>query len=335
MPLTKNAWIRYKALDSCLSDRRKRYTINDLVEACNKALEEFDTNTGGIQKRMVYNDLLFLESEAGYQAEIEKTKEGKWVYYRYSDPEFSILNTPLKKHEMEQLREALMLFNRISGLPQFEGLEELSMKLETGMQSASNAPKHISFEQNPYLKGLHFLQPLWDAIQHETKLKLRYQGFKQSNAIENIVYPYYLKQYNSRWFLFAWNEDSNALSNFALDRIQHYETIAGKWRPSEIDIELLLEDAVGVSIPKDMQPENVVLAVESELLPYLETKPIHGSQKIQKQADGSAIVKLNLFINFELKRLLLSFGAQVKIIEPEGLKSEILQSAQRIAGLYV
>lgn len=334
MPIQKNAWIRHRALDTCLSDKIKQYTIEDLVDACNKALELHDSNTNGVSKRTVYGDLNFLASDAGYEAEINKTKDGKWVYYSYCDPHFSLVKAPLKKHELEQLHNALILFQRISGLPQFEGLEELNMKLESGLQLPKDQSRIISFEQNPYLKGLDHLQALWDAIRNQTKLKLVYQGFKQTEARESIVYPYYLKQYNSRWFLFAWNDSAQMISNFALDRIKSFEHQGGTWRKADFDIEEWLEDAVGVSIPVNGQPENVVIEVDDDLLPYFETKPIHGSQRIQKDAQKPSILKLKVFVNFELKRLLLSFGAQIKVTEPLTLQDELKEMAEALYKRY-
>ncbi len=38
MPINKNAMIRYQALDRCLQNRQKRFYINDLIDACNRAL---------------------------------------------------------------------------------------------------------------------------------------------------------------------------------------------------------------------------------------------------------------------------------------------------------
>ena len=40
MPINKNAMIRYQALDRCLQNRQKRFYINDLIDACNRALAE-------------------------------------------------------------------------------------------------------------------------------------------------------------------------------------------------------------------------------------------------------------------------------------------------------
>ena len=69
MPTNKNAQLRYQVLDRCLSNWSRRYYIEDLVEACNEALYQYNGETkdgGGVKKRQVQEDLKFIESEEGY-----------------------------------------------------------------------------------------------------------------------------------------------------------------------------------------------------------------------------------------------------------------------------
>ena len=42
MPANKNALIRYKTIDNCLRNRYRRWTLEDLVDACSAALYDMD-----------------------------------------------------------------------------------------------------------------------------------------------------------------------------------------------------------------------------------------------------------------------------------------------------
>lgn len=42
MPANKNALIRYKTIDNCLRNRYRRWTLDDLVEACSDALYDME-----------------------------------------------------------------------------------------------------------------------------------------------------------------------------------------------------------------------------------------------------------------------------------------------------
>lgn len=45
MPVSRNALIRYKTIDNCLRNRFRRWTLDDLIEACSEALAEYEEFT--------------------------------------------------------------------------------------------------------------------------------------------------------------------------------------------------------------------------------------------------------------------------------------------------
>ena len=95
MATNKHAVIRYQALDRCFSNFARRFYIEDLIEACNDAIYDFTGKEDGIERRQLFDDIKFMESEAGYSIVLDKVKDGKKKYYRYSDKNFSINKQPL------------------------------------------------------------------------------------------------------------------------------------------------------------------------------------------------------------------------------------------------
>ena len=51
MPANKNALIRYKTIDNCLRNRYRRWTLDDLVDACSDALYDMEGITKGVCTR--------------------------------------------------------------------------------------------------------------------------------------------------------------------------------------------------------------------------------------------------------------------------------------------
>jgi predicted DNA-binding transcriptional regulator YafY len=129
------------------------------------------------------------------------------------------------------------------------------------------------------LKGLNYFTELFNAINNHQVLHIEYQGFKQNKVAQVVLHPWYLKQYNNRWFLFGFNEEYNSLSNLAIDRII---SIAGSGKKyiinTDINFDEFFDDVVGVSVNTNGSPERIVLLVSKDVWPYLESKPIHGSQ---------------------------------------------------------
>ena len=109
MPVNKNALIRYKTIDRCLRNRYRRWTIDDLTEACSEALYEMEGIAKGVSLRTVQGDLQIMRSDKlGYNAPIEVYEK---IYYRYSDPDYSISDMPLTDEDFDLLRNAIEMLN--------------------------------------------------------------------------------------------------------------------------------------------------------------------------------------------------------------------------------
>ncbi len=107
MPANKNALIRYKTIDRCLRNPYRRWTIDDLVEACSDALYEMEGIMKGVSLRTVQGDLQIMRSDKlGYNAPIEVYDK---IYYRYADPDYSISEMPLTDDDCQLLRKAVDL----------------------------------------------------------------------------------------------------------------------------------------------------------------------------------------------------------------------------------
>lgn len=109
MPANKNALIRYKTIDRCLRNRFRRWTIDDLTEACSDALREMEGITKGVSVRTVQGDLQMMRSDKlGYNAPIEVFDR---VYYRYADPNYSINGMPLTEDDCRLLQQAVEMLD--------------------------------------------------------------------------------------------------------------------------------------------------------------------------------------------------------------------------------
>ena len=109
MPANKNALIRYKTIDRCLRNRYRRWTIDDLTEACSEALYEMEGIVKGVSLRTVQGDLQIMRSDKlGYNAPIEVYDK---IYYRYADPDYSISDMPLTDDDCNLLLHAIKLLS--------------------------------------------------------------------------------------------------------------------------------------------------------------------------------------------------------------------------------
>lgn len=112
MPANKNALIRYKTIDRCLRNKYRKWTLNDLVDACSEALYEMEGIAKGVSARTIQGDIQMMRSDKlGYYAPIE-VYDNK--YYRYSDPEYSIRNTPITEDDYDLIVYAVSIIEEYS-----------------------------------------------------------------------------------------------------------------------------------------------------------------------------------------------------------------------------
>ncbi|WP_332019839.1 helix-turn-helix transcriptional regulator [Kaistella sp.] len=319
MAQNKNAQIRYKALDKCFSNQFKRFYINDLIEYCSHILSEHYAQETTVSRRQIFDDMDFMKSEAGFDAPIESFKDGRKVFYRYSDPEFTILKKPLNPAEMASLQEALEALNRMNNIPGFDWVNSLQTKLQSGLNQEKQNQQIISFEENEFLKGLQFLNPLYQFIVNQQCISIIYKGFNADRENVFTVSPYYLKQYNNRWFLFGWNHKENYLQNFPLDRILAIDSCKEVFIVNTTDFKEYFFDIIGVSNDLAKDPVQVKIKLSDNIVGYIESKPLHGSQK--KIIDNMTTLKVKL--NYELESLILFFGENMTVLEPPELVEKI------------
>jgi predicted DNA-binding transcriptional regulator YafY len=325
MSINKSAYIRYQILDKCLRNKYRKYFIEDLLEEINKELAYFYGTGAGIKKRQLYDDLNFMISESGFSAPVEKFKEGRKVYYRYSDLNFSIVNQKITDNEISVINEALIVLSRFRGLPQFEWINELSTKLKSLFEIEEDGDI-ISFDHNAYLTGLDHLPFLYRCIVNKSAIAAEYKGFHMDEPVTYTIHPYYLKQYNGRWFLFGFNDYDKKLYTLPLDRISKLEISDQKYIENTIvNFSEYFEDIVGVSRNLEDKPIKIKLFIDTKTAPYILTKPLHGSQRKIKSDEKGLIIQIEVIPNFELRQLLLSYGSSVKILAPEFYKKEILK----------
>lgn len=289
-----------------------------------------------VSLRQVRADITYMRDSATYNAPIAAYQhEGKKCYYRYEDMNFSIFNNELSTEEVTRLRSTIEMLSRYRGIPANAWLEGVISNLEYRFGVKSNSENVVAFEQNEQLKGLEFLSGLIDATVAHQPLMIHYRSYSGKEK-ESVLHPYHVKQYNNRWFLFGLEETSHGprIANRPLDRIVKFSHADVKFIPNTgVDFGTYFNDVVGVSIPDDaIKVEHVLLRFDKERFPYVVSKPIHHSQSIVDEEN--CLIQVEVRPNNELEALLLSFGPQVEILQPQWLRDRFAEKIQEYYKIY-
>lgn len=337
MSINKLALIRYKTIDQCLQNRYRRWTLDDLVKAVSDALYEYEGIKEGVGKRTVQLDIQNMRSDKlGYNAPIIVVDR---KYYAYEDKNYSITNSPVSASDLRGLNEVLNFLKQFSGFGHFREIADLSARLEDQLyRQKHQGQSFIDLEKNELLKGLEFIQPIHDAIVQKQTLLIAYRSFKARQARDMVFYPYLLKEYRNRWFVLgAWKKEPANLINLALDRMEGLQPLPGEpfLENTGEPIQDFYQDVIGVTKSKGQKPTEVVLKVDRQTAPYIQTKPLHPSQEILKQEpDGGLIFRIQVVLNFELEREILGFGENIRVLGPRNLANRILTRLNQAVRAY-
>ncbi|TWP24051.1 WYL domain-containing protein [Apibacter muscae] len=335
MPVNRNALIRYKTIDTCLRNKYRRWTLNDLIDACSDALYEYEGIDKGISKRTVQMDIQMMRSEKlGYNAPIVVYDH---KYYKYEDENYSITDTPLTEQDLKTMSEAVEILRQFKGFSYFSEMDNIVSRLEDHVTSAKKKTfPVIDFEKNENLTGLKYLDPIYHAINNKKVLKITYKSFKATSTCCYIFHPYLLKEYRNRWFVFG--RFNHSIYNLALDRIQEIEISENdNFIDNDLfNIQSFFEDIVGVTRNANIRAKNIRFWVDKNNAPYVETKPLHKSQQIiESHEDGAKTFQIKVVINQELIREFLGFADSIKILSPKSLVDIMYKKFEKALKNYI
>ena len=231
MPVDRQVLIRYRVLNRCFRNAHREFDINALLDAVNHELEKHDCQA--VSERTLRADIQRLQ-EPPYNIELDESlKSGKRRLYRYSDVSFSLPMVTLDDEEKEMLKKTIGMLSQYDDIPQYQWMLTLLLQIENG-NGWEGDKRFVEFQNNADLVGIGHFQVLLGAIINKQPLSISYKPFGKPERSMNI-HPYYLKQYNDRWFLVAQTEGFDDLSVLAIDRIDSVKTLHIPFIESNVD----------------------------------------------------------------------------------------------------
>ncbi len=335
MPVNKDALIRYRIINRRLKNKYKPLPkLQDLIDECEEALGK------PISTRTIQADIQAMryDTDLGYNAPIiYDSREGA---YRYEDANYSIDNIPLNDDDLETLEFATRVldqFKNVEILKPFSGIiEKIASSYKISRQvEMNNQSEFIEFESSPIAQGTQFINPLLAQIKSQKVVDLIYNSFKDEKPKSYKIHPYLLKEYKSRWYLIAWNENKKMINTFGLDRIESIEETRKYFEfQKEFNSLDYFKDAFGITAPQKLNVKKILLKFNSSQGKYILTQPIHHSQKIVSQNTNELIIEIKVMISYELKSQILSYGSAVEVLKPRNLREEIQKELKKMRKMY-
>ena len=190
----------------------------------------------------------------------------------------------------------------------------------------------IHLDKNEQLKGLEFIDVIYNAIQSKKVISVTYQSFSARTSSVMQVHPQLLKEFNNRWFLLASHKQK--MMTLALDRILNIDVENGvDYVDLQINGDTYYKEVIGVTV-SNSRAQRVQFWVDKKNAPYVITKPFHPSQRTIKTREDGTIFNIFVQHNFELERLILGFGESIEVLKPKKLRDRILKKLKQSVKNY-
>lgn len=339
----KNRLRRLRIIDEMLCSSVSGVTMAQIIDRIR------DRTGISTDRFAVRRDLKFIREELGMDVVDSRERissqghgHGKSVKtYRYAVENDSLFKISISDEERKFLSSAIEMIG-------LKGISSSKMFRSLQLKSDYKAFK-ISFTKNPIERNIGTVfQNLWDYIKRENVIRIRIRDRKPPHMIEpHIVHPWYLREYNRRWYMFGLDHSSGKIMHFALDRIvSPIKVVDGmEYESSRSSIDEILKDVIGVSLGEGGVMD-ILFWVSDECADFVAKKPIHHTQVEMQKSDIEALLhqsvnfsdgkffKINCKNNYELRREMLSFGPELIVLDPNDLRAQLKATLESMCDNY-
>ena len=326
MPVTKNPYMRYKAIDGRLRNKQMpKPTIQDLIKACERETENrpsLDTVVKDI-RNMRYD----------FHAPIDYCRTKK--VYEYTDDTYRFDGVGLLEQDINSIKNAIELIqsigsSRVSG--QFEhAMEKVLSAYREKFPQGNFKRQFIQTDAPRDFRGFEHFDLFFRAIKDRIPVSVVHYSYSKNIFTSRIIHPILLKEFDNRWYIVAYSEEHDEIRTFGFDRIHDPVLLFSQFNSKEgLDVLDYFKDVYGLYPVENETIQTIVIEIAPTELAYFRSYPLHVSQEIvHVQNSGRARIKFNLIPSFELIRLFRSYGRNIRILEPEWLRLEVSEKFTR------
>lgn len=296
-----------------------------------KLAEEFE-----ISSKTAQLDIEFFRDRLAAPLEYSYKEKG----YFYCNDSFELPAFWLREEEVTALILAKQLAASIPDRRLKESLSKILTKLcgsvssRTGLNFEEIAGK-ISLKNVEYYgtdEGL--FEKVIAALLKRTPAEISYYSPYRNETSHRVIIPLHLLNYMGNWHLIAFCELRGSLRTFALSRIRQFEMKEGSIALPEglPDIKDYISENFGIFYGGETF--QVKLAFSPNVSGFVREQIWHKEQIMEQKEDGNLVLTLPVSDLREIKREVLKFGADVKVLGPESLAAEIRKEIERMGKVY-
>lgn len=207
---------------------------------------------------------------------------------------------------------------------------------------------------------------IFEAIKTRRVLNFDYRSVSSQEYKARVLNPYHVLCQKGNWYVFGFDQralpsqssgralqgsanaallaatadaalpipSAGAYRIYALSRIKNIKITKEQFSiPEGFDISKEVDLSFGIW-HNTGAPEEYELLFDSSLANYILEREWHKGQQMEQREDGSVYLKFSSNQRQQVLSWVLGFGPAVKVLAPESLRDEVIESAKKVIGRY-
>ena len=200
-------------------------------------------------------------------------------------------------------------------------------QISNNLNANNNSLSFIEFENKAAIETIPNFKTILDTIQQNVPISFKHYSFYHLKEGEYTLKPYFLKQYQNRWYVIG--ETEKGYRTFGIDRIENITIGTEKFKAKTEEAKEKFSHVIGLNYV-DHKIEKIQLSFHISQKPYIVSLPLHHSQKeIKTNNETTFDIELRIHPNFEFRQQVLKYGSLVRVVEPKWLAEEIKEELRK------
>ena len=288
-----------------------------------------------VSSKTVLRDIDYLR--LSWEAPIEYDARRKGYYY--TEENYALPAVHLNEGDLFGLCIAQRGLEQYRNTPLYGQLAAVFRKIERSLpEQVTLAASWVDSQISVVPARQTTIKPeVWEAVsqglRRKRRLAIRYQKPGARAPAEREVDPYHLTSYQGEWYLLAHCHRRDAKLTFAVSRISEARLLELHFAvPTGFNPAALSGKSFGIMRGK--KEYTVRLRFSSQAAPYILERTWHPAQQLARHRDGGVTLTLPVSELLEIKRWVLSWGAEAKVLKPRELARLIQVELAEMAAIY-
>ncbi|MFQ5792402.1 MAG: helix-turn-helix transcriptional regulator [Acidobacteriota bacterium] len=288
----------------------------------------------GCSRRTVMRDLLGLQ-KAGIP--IFDERHGREKRWKFVEGFKNRIPPPFSLAELMALYFARSLCRPLSGTPLTDSLERAFKKISSllpveSIQFLERLDGVIAFRPGhfkDYRQHHELVETITRARLERKSLDVVYRSFSRRQVTRRRIDPYQVCYFQGGLYVIAYDHLRGDVRIFALERFGQIDWTDEEFEvPDGFDFDAYMQSALGIFRGPTIA---VRIRFSPSLAPFIRERKWHASQRIESRPGGAVVLGMRVADSLELRRWVLSFGAEAEVLAPPSLRREIREEAKALS----